>query len=140
MELQDEIRKFIAKNRVATVCFINKDKSPHCISALYAFDADNLIIWIKSSSKTEHDDLINTGDKVSGTILPEQFDIMHIQGVQFKGELIKASVTDFKISQLYYFKYPVGLAMPGYIWGITMKEIKYSDTSNGLPKKTKWMR
>lgn len=139
MELQNEIKKFITDNRVATVCFLNKDNTPHCISALYAFDKENIIIWIKSSAKTEHDELINTGDKVSGTILPEQFNIMHIQGVQFKGELIKASVTDFKVSQLYYLKYPVGLAMPGYIWGVKIKEIKFSDTVNGFPNKLKWM-
>ena len=87
---------------------------------------------------TEHDEMVNEGSKVSGTILPEQFNIMHIHGAQFKGIIQKASLSDFKIKQLYYFKYPIGLAMPGYIWGVQLKEIKFSDTVNGFPSKTKW--
>ena len=138
MELQEEIKKFISENRVATVCFSGKDNVPHCINCLYAYDAETNTIWIKSSAKTEHDELVNTGEKVAGTILPEQFNIMRIQGVQFKGLILKASMSDFKISQLYYFKYPIGLAMPGYIWGVKLEEIKYSDTVNGFPNKSKW--
>ncbi len=138
MELQEEIKKFISENRVATVCFTDKNKAAHCISCLYAYDVDTNTIWIKSSTKTEHDDLVNEGEKVAGTILPEQFNILHIHGAQFKGTLLKAGLTDFKVNQLYYFKYPVGLAMPGYIWGVKLKEIKFSDTVNGFPSKTKW--
>lgn len=140
MELKEEIKKFINDNCVATVCFSGKNNTPHCINVLYAYDNETNILWIKSSLNTEHDELVNEGEKAAGTILPEQFNIMHIHGVQFKGVIHKAALSDFKVNQLYYFKYPIGLAMPGYIWGVELKEIKFTDTINGFPSKTKWYK
>lgn len=139
MSLPKEIGDFINENRVASVCFVASAGTPHCISCLYAYDTDKTILWIKSSVNTEHDGLVNDNTKVAGTILPEAFNVLKIRGVQFKGEIVKPGMTDvFGINKLYYFKYPIGLAMPGYIWGVKLKEIKFTDTVNGMPLKKNW--
>jgi uncharacterized protein YhbP (UPF0306 family) len=138
--IPQNVTDFIKLNQVASVAFLDKDKmSPYCISAFYAFNETNALLLFKSSEGTAHHHFIMEKGLVSGTILPTNLDKMNIKGIQFTGYITdNETINTFANTALYYKKYPIGLTISGYIWGIQLQTIKFTDNAISFGHKTLW--
>jgi uncharacterized protein len=132
---------FMQGQRVATICCVDEENKPYCFSCFYAFDAEDQLIYFKSSPATHHAILLHQKPLVSGTIQPDRLNPLAIKGVQFNGEaLIGNSVTVEKASAFYHKKYPFALAVPGEVWTIQADIIKMTDNTLSFGKKLVWQR
>lgn len=137
--MEQSIIDFIQANRLAAICFVNEKMEPHCISCFYVFDPENKQLICKSTTGTSHDNYTLSKNSVAGTITPEQFDALKIRGIQFSGEVIAAQeLNALHLSKLYYLKYPFAMVIPGYLWAIQLKAIKFTDNTQGFGTKIKW--
>lgn len=139
--MQTVIKEFFENNKVAGICFIDKDLHPYCITCFYYFDSDNGILVFKSSYGTKHDAMIIPNKHVAGTLLPDNPDPLKIKGIQFTGIIMDKSLPDtFKLSGKYTKKYPMSLTLPGYIWAIQLEHVKFTNNTLGFGNKTVWDR
>lgn len=139
--MQKSIIEFLQHNKVASICFVDKENHPYCINCFYFFDDDNGILVFKSSYGTTHDSLVLSHAKVAGTILPDSLDPLKIKGIQFTGLIMDKLLPDtFKLSAHYTKKYPLSLTMPGYIWAVRLEFIKFTNNTLGFGNKTLWKR
>lgn len=139
--MQKPIIEFLQNNKIAGICFLDKENNPYCINCFYFFDDENGILVFKSSYGTTHDSLVLTDAKVAGTILPDSLDPLKIKGIQFTGLILDKLLPDtFKLSSQYTKKYPLSLTMPGYIWAVKLETIKYTNNTLGFGNKTLWKR
>ena len=134
-----KIIEFINENRVASVCFNDENQNPYCISCFFVLNDEEHSLIFKSSFGSSHDNIIQTTAKVSGTILPENFEILKIKGIQFTGQILPVNHPHaFLFNSQYYKKYPAGLVMPGIIWSVKLDFLKYTDNTLGFGNKTQW--
>ena len=139
--MQTPIKEFLKGNKVASICFVDKEGNPYCVNCFYFFDDENGILVFKSSFGTKHDAFIMTNAKVAGTILPDSLDALKIKGIQFSGKIMDKSLPDtFKLSSNYTKKYPLSLTLPGYIWAIHLEHVKFTNNTLGFGNKTVWDR
>lgn len=139
--IPESTKLFLEESQIASICFVDKENKPYCVNCFYAFDAENGILALKSTVGTNHHTMIATEKKVAGTILPNEVNPLKIKGLQFQGEIVSQGlITDFKCSAAYYKKYPFALAMPGYIWAISLDKMKLTDNTLVFGKKEKWER
>ncbi|MBK6833084.1 MAG: pyridoxamine 5'-phosphate oxidase family protein [Bacteroidetes bacterium] len=137
----ENIKEFIEESQVASVCFVDEFGQPYCINCFYAFDKEKGMLVFKSSLGTNHHAMIKEKKKVAGTILPNEVNTLKIKGLQFEAEILSQSlVVDFQCPGTYYKKYPFALAMPGYIWAISLDKMKLTDNTLVFGKKEKWER
>ena len=138
--IDKEITMFINENKVASVCTSNNDE-PYCFSCYYSFMEQEGLLIYKSSGDTKHDKMLLQNQKIAGTIIPENVDVISIRGIQFEGVLMKYSLDlGLKISASYYLKYPFAIAMPGKLGAIQLDRIKFTDNTRGFGFKQKWER
>ena len=137
--IPNDITHFLESFKICTICFVDEDNKPHCINCFYYFDAENQLLVFKSSTGTNHTSLTKDGVPVSGTVLPEHIDLLKIKGLQFSGSIISnKEASNYNISFNYHKKYPVAIAMPGYIWAVKLNNLKYTDNSLVFGKKIIW--
>lgn len=137
--IPDHIKEFLHQNKVASISFIDAENKPYSINAFFVFNEEKQILIFKSSPGTKHHQFIIENAFVSGTVLPEQLDLLKIRGIQFTGQVIDNKIANsFSISAEYYKKYPVGLAIPGYIWAVKLDFLKFTDNTMGFGHKTIW--
>lgn len=138
-EIPEVIKNFIESFKICTVCFVDENQKPHCINCFYFFDLENQLLVFKSSAGTNHASLTKAGAPVSGTILPENIDILKIKGLQFSGAIISnEEISKYNISFNYHKKYPMSIAMPGYVWAAKLETLKHTDNTLVFGKKTLW--
>lgn len=138
-EIQENIKKFINSNRVASICFNDGEGKPYCISCFFVYNEENSVLIFKSSFGSGHDKLVQTTAAVAGTILPEKFDVLKIRGIQFTGQILEGNNPNvLAFTSQYYKKYPTGLVMPGYIWAVKLNYIKFTDNTLGFGNKSIW--
>lgn len=138
--INNNIKDFLEKNQVSTVCFSDNNK-PYCINCFYAVDVINAILIFKSSYGTTHDAFVKPGLHSAGTILADQVDITKLKGIQFTGILLnQQEIHNHKSHTLYLKRFPLSLAMPGYLWGVQLEYIKFTDNSFGFGNKTIWQK
>ncbi|MCC6372786.1 MAG: hypothetical protein IT236_17410 [Bacteroidia bacterium] len=137
--IQKNISDFISENKVANICFVDKDGRPYCISCFYVFDELAQALVFKSSYGTTHDAFVKSGASVAGTVIPEAINVLTLKGIQFNGTLLDNSeIEKLKLSTLYIKSFPMSLAMPGYHWAVKLSFLKYTDNSVGFGNKTLW--
>lgn len=139
--ISKNIIDFLHKNKVATVCFINKLNQPYCINCFYCFIENNIILIFKSSPGALHDAYIITNNYCSGTIIADQIDISNLKGVQFTGKLLdQKEIYNKKLHFCYLQTFPLSIYVPGYLWGVQIEYIKFTDNSLGFGNKTLWFK
>lgn len=139
--MKNTILEFLKENKISTVCFTDKTGKPYCINCFYLFDEANVVLMFKSSFGTTHDSFVLPDVNVAGTILPDSIDVLKIKGIQFSGKILaKTDVDKFKLNAQYTKKYPLSLTMPGYIWGVRLDHIKFTNNTLGFGNKTTWNR
>jgi hypothetical protein len=137
--LNKSIVDFLSKNQVATVCFTNELNQPYCINCFYSFIEDCAILIFKSSYGTSHDSFIKKNNNLAGTITDEQIDLTKLKGIQFTGKLIdEQEITNKRLNFFYIKKHPMSIALPGYLWGVQLEYIKFTDNSLGFGSKIIW--
>ncbi len=137
--LNKSIVDFLSKNQVATVCFTNELNQPYCINCFYSFIEDSAKLIFKSSYGTSHDSFIKKNNYLAGTITDDQIDLTKLKGVQFTGKLLdEHEITNKRLNFSYIKKFPLSIAMPGYLWGVQLEHIKFTDNSLGFGNKTIW--
>ncbi|CAN5236847.1 YhbP family protein [soil metagenome] len=135
------IIKFITDQTCATVCCVDENTDPYCFNCYYAFDAENCLLYFKSSVNSFHWKMLRENDSVAGTILPDKLSKLHVMGVQFKGIVLDKD-DDFanKAFATYHKKMPFALAMQGEVITIEITDIKMTDNKLGFGKKLLWKR
>lgn len=133
------ITEFLNNNKIATVCFVDGEGKPYCINCFYVFDGNSDCLIFKSSPGTKHHNFIKDHSFISGTILPGTIDLLKIQGIQFTAKLLDTKhITNLDQTSKYVKKYPMSLAIPGYIWVAKLDYIKFTDSTLGFGNKTVW--
>jgi uncharacterized protein YhbP (UPF0306 family) len=134
-----DILDFLNKNRVATVCVLDKGNAPSCFSAFFICIPESGLLVFKSSAGTSHEIQTQTRSVVAGTVMPEHFEVIKIRGIQFKGYTLNSNEVDASLGVAYHSKYTFGRLMQGYIWAIKLEWIKFTDNTLSFGKKITWI-
>ena len=131
--------KYLTDNKIATVCFVDENHKPYCINCFYAFDTQNYCLIMKSSKGTHHENMMKDSAAVSGTILPETIDTIQLKGMQFTGHLMsQEAIENLHLKSRYLKKFPMSLAIKGYIWAVKLEFLKHTDNTFGFGNKKIW--
>lgn len=137
--ISKNISEFLNDNKIATVCFVDNEGKPYCINCFYVYDEKSLLLIFKSSVGTTHHNFIKPDTHVAGTILPGTIDFLKIKGIQFNGKLVdEKHIGNLELSSKYTKKFPISLAIPGYVWGVKLNYIKFTDNTLGFGNKNIW--
>lgn len=136
--MDQEIKDFINECKVATICG-TEDQQPYCFNGYYSFLEQDAYLVYKSSYNTKHEKILEQNPLVAGTIIPENIDLTTLRGIQFEGELIRETIdVTMKASSAYYLKFPFAMAVPGKLYVIALKKIKFTDNAKGFGYKNHW--
>ncbi|MBL0331214.1 MAG: hypothetical protein IPP64_17785 [Bacteroidetes bacterium] len=137
--IPDKLAAFLQENKISTVCFIDYENNPYCINCFYSFDEESLILVFKSAVGTTHQKLTKPMACISGTILPNVIDTLKLKGIQFTGKIIENEEIDkLQLNLKYVKKYPMSLAVMGYVWAVRLDFLKFTDNTLGFGNKTIW--
>jgi len=136
--MQENIKQFLRKNRVATVCFSDDKNNPYCFTCFFVFVEEYDTMVFKSSYGTNHEYFTQFASKVSGSVLPEHLNILKIQGIQFSGMTVDEKDISQELTNHYYRKYPFGRVMGGFIWAIRLEYVKFTDNTAVFGQKMVW--
>ncbi len=136
--IPENISDFFKQNRVATVCFTDTKNVPYCFTGFFVLNNGSATLVFKSSYGTSHEDSTLFSSMVSGTVLPEQLDVLKIKGIQFTGRTLNQEEIIDEYISMYYKKYPFARVMGGYIWAVSLQSIKFTDNTLLFGNKTKW--
>lgn len=137
--IPNKIVDFLQENKISTVCFIDQKNNPYCINCFYSFDEEHLMLIFKSSIGTTHQKLTKPTACISGTILPNVIDTLKLKGIQFTGKIIENEEIDaLKLNSKYLKKYPMSIAIMGYVWAVQLDFLKFTDNTLGFGNKTIW--
>ncbi len=135
------INHFVEGQTVANVCCHDDQGALHCFSCYYAYDAEDLLLYFKTSDDTLHMQLLAKHPEVAGTILPDKLNKMKVQGIQFSGVLLNPSDSEAKqAGKRYHAKYPFSVAMEGKVRIIRFNWVKMTDNTLGFGTKLVWDR
>jgi Uncharacterized protein conserved in bacteria len=129
------------KQHCASISCVDDDGNPYCFSCFYAFNAEEGLLYFKSSPVSYHIKLMMQKPGIAGSILPDKLQVLAVKGVQFQGivlspghELVKGA------SRIYHRKFPFAYAIPGEVWAIQIIRIKMTDSTKSFGKKLQWER
>ena len=135
--INKRILDFISANKIATVCCSAENK-PHCFNCFYSFLEEEGCIIFKSSEGAKHIKMLAENNLVAGTIISSEISMTKIEGVQFDGVIVEKNNMILKATKSYYLRYPFAIAVPGKIWVIELRTLKYTNTTNGIKHKENW--
>jgi len=139
--MKNSIVEFIENQKSSTLCCVDEYGKPYCFSCLYVFNAEHVLLYFKSSSKSKHCGILLKNPSVAGTILPDKINVLMIKGIQFEGTVLPANHFLANQASLYYYKKnPGAVAIGGDIWIVRIDNIKMTDSKLGFGKKITWSR
>jgi uncharacterized protein len=139
--MNENIIKFIEKQKVATVCCVDDENNPYCFSCFYVFDKSAHYLYFKTSPSSHHSSLLEKNPAVAGTIQPDKLNPLAIKGIQFLGKILDADVVSLSTAKAFYhYRFPFAVVMPGDVKIIELIEIKMTDNSAGFGKKILWKK
>ena len=139
--LNNDISRFIADNKIASICCVDSNNTPWSFHCFYVFDAKNQLLFFKSSTRSHHAELLSKNPAVSGSILPHKLEFMALKGIQFTGSVLNTAIPDQIDPELFYHKrLPLGLTKPGKVYSIQLETIKMTDSSRIFGGKSEWNR
>ena len=132
--MDPRIKHFLKTNHILSLAAW-AESEVYAASCFYCYKDQALIF--ASDDSTHHMQLILHNPQVSGTIHLCERTIAKIQGVQFKGEVMKATQEQ---ERCYFQAFPIAKAMSPTIWAINLTWIKMTDNTFGFKKKIIWQR
>ena len=132
------IVQFLERNRVATVCF-SRNGDLHAVNCFFAFDAELMLLYFKSSEGSNHDDLVFSGNGVVGGILPDMISVNALHGMQFRGNTVPPGAIDSdRATRIYGGKFGFSRFLPGYFWAVKLAFVKFTDNRVRFGHKVIW--
>ncbi len=140
-EVTKNIIEFIDSQKCLSLCCLKPNNLPYCFSCFFAFNSNEMMLYFKSSSNTNHIEYLKLNQLLAGTILPDKLRNLVVQGIQFEGKLIlEDEIKLNKASKFYHKKYPFALVIPGEVWTIQIESIKMTDSTKGFGTKLYWTK
>lgn len=140
-EVTKTIIEFIDSQKCLSLCCQKPNGLPYCFSCFFAFNSNEMMLYFKSSSDTNHIEYLKLNQLLAGTILPDKLRNLVVQGIQFEGKLILDDEIKLKkASRIYHKKYPFALVIPGEVWTIEIESIKMTDSTKGFGTKLHWFK
>ncbi|MDR2100265.1 MAG: pyridoxamine 5'-phosphate oxidase family protein [Campylobacteraceae bacterium] len=132
--MNQELITFIKEHHILNISSYEEGKT-WSASCFYAFYED--IFVFASDKNTRHMKNIVKNPFVSGTITLETKEVGLIRGLQFEGEVKKASR---KAKKTYLLLYPFAAALMPPLWQIDITYAKFTDNRLGFGKKLEWTK
>ncbi len=140
-EVTKTIIEFIDGQKCLSLCCLKPNGLLYCFSCYFAFNSEEMMLYFKSSSDTNHIEYLKLNQQVAGTILPDKLKNLVVQGIQFEGKLIlNDSIKLHHSSKFYHKKYPFALVIHGKVWTIQIESIKMTDSTKGFGTKLHWTK
>ena len=136
--LPSSIADFILGNQLASICFVDDQHLPYCITCFYILHEDSITLVIKSSPGTKHEAFTASGIKVAGTIQSADKKVLWAKGIQFTGTIIGEEDLSEAEKKAYLKGFKLASLVEGYLWGIKLEWIKFTDNKIALGHKTTW--
>ena len=136
--IDKRIITFLLSQTTLTIATCSEDK-PYCATCFYVYSQEDNCLIFKSSKESQH--ILNAlaNNSVAGSVLPDKLVTAQLKGIQFTGTFTDPEGEHLKkLQRIYYKKYPFAIAVPGNIWSIELKGIKYTDNTLGFGKKISW--
>ncbi len=134
--MHEKIIRFLESQSCASICGVDTDGMPYCFNCFFAFDAENLLLYFKSSADVWHSKMLLKNPRVAGTVLPDRLSKLAVKGIQFNGWLLHEDVVwNAHASRLYYKKFPLARAVPGQLWAIQPEHVRFTDSTLGFGKR-----
>lgn len=140
--MNEEIRTFLRKQKIATICCVDEQNNPYCFTCFYAFQLQSFLLIFKSSATSRHVQLLQEKQQVSGTILTEKHGVFPGAGIQFCGILCSQPAEHLLQAgkEYYYSKFPLALSVSGEIFLVKLEAIKMTNSGKIFGKKISWKR
>lgn len=139
--MNTRIKEFLSKQTSASISCVDDLNEPYSFSCFYVFNAEENLLYYKSSPSSYHSIIIQKRSKVSGTVMPDKLDRKAIKGIQFTGIVLNENDSLCSdASSIYHRKFPIALAIPGVVKTIKINQIKMTDNFLGIMKKHSWER
>ena len=135
---EKQIVEFIQEHHVLTLATV-AENNPWCSNCFYAYLEEENCFVFTSDDETKHaqDALINS--KVAGSVVLETNVIGKIQGIQFRGKMVRPDETFHKKEKRAYLKkFPYAALMKTSLWILHIDYIKMTDNRLGFGKKLIW--
>ncbi|HQQ95583.1 MAG TPA: hypothetical protein PLQ93_13595 [Bacteroidia bacterium] len=133
------ISEFISEHQIASLCVA--DTKPYCFIVFYTFMPEYNLLLFKSQLSTRHAQILQNKPFISGTILPDNNSLLKVKGLQFCGELTPhPALHALSANAKYYLTYPMGIAIPGQIWQVEIREAKLTDNGVHFGYKLNWKK
>lgn len=133
-----EIAKFLNEQTCVNIACIDAENQPYCFTRFFAFDEKNKCIYFKSSDNTHHAQLLTENGISAGTVLEDRLNKAFLKGLQFQAFVRKSNADDSLASKIYHKKFPMALVVPGDIWVVEFKVMKFTDNALGFGHKIHW--
>ena len=132
---------FLKKQTSASVSCVNEMQEPYSFSCFFAFNPEQNLLYYKSAPSSYHSQVLSKQPKVAGTIMPDKLNKLAIRGIQFTGDLLAEDDPLCKnAAEIYYTKFPIGLAIPGNVYTIRLDQLKMTNNVLGMMEKLSWQR
>ncbi|MBN2895312.1 MAG: pyridoxamine 5'-phosphate oxidase family protein [Campylobacterales bacterium] len=133
--MPERIAAFIAKHHILTLATSN-DAAPQCATLFYVFDPERALFVVASDPNSEHMRNALANPQVAGAIALETKSVGKIQGLQFKGELVRSD--DEADAALYYRAFGYARVMRPTFWRLHVSAMKLTDNTLGFGTKITW--
>ena len=139
--MNELIIRFIEKQKCSSICCVDGDGKPYCFICFYAFNAEESLLYFKSSSSAFHIKLLSQNPVIAGSILPDKLQALSVKGIQFQGLFLPVQHELSKNASTHYHKkHPLALAIPGEERPILLTRVKMTDSSRLFGNKYFWER
>ena len=136
--IDERIVSFITSQTNLTIAVV-ENKLPYCANCFYVYSEKGNALIFKSKRSTLHIKMALNNSNVAGTIVADSLDKTRIQGVQYSGNIVHANAVCSEIDlNDYYLKFPWALVIPGELWVVKLKSIKFKDFSFSFRNKLEW--
>lgn len=137
-ELDKNIEHFIKKHHVLNLAVANSNNL-WTASCFYAYWKEKNAFVFLSDEETLHAQIMAINNLVAGTITLETRIIGKIQGLQFKGNVIKADNEALSLAKkVYYKRFPYTIGTQSAFWILYIHFAKLTDNKLGFGKKIIW--
>lgn len=131
---------YILSNHVFSITAYSPD-DVWSANLFYAADYLNDCVYVMTSTRTRHGEIMIKQPQVSGTICLPTENIAELKGIQFNGVAQLLSEAEYASAfETYQQRFPVAKKMQETLWKISFKILKYTDNSRGFGTKLIWQQ
>ncbi|HHT0123143.1 TPA: YhbP family protein [Raoultella planticola] len=140
MEIFSRISEWLKVQHVVAYC-VSDGVSLWCANAFYVFDPAAVAFYLLTSPASRHGRMAGKRALVAGTVSDQSQTVIHIRGLQFRGELRQLQSQEGEDARKrYYQRFPAARVMSAPVWAIDIDEMKFTDNRLGFGKKLSWRR